>query len=75
MKAPTASWMSMPEVAAMRAAPGVDQARTTGTRVPQLRTAEPSPLATETAATHDAVCAASAPTAAAAASTSAMVEP
>ena len=75
MKAPTASWMSIPEVAAMSAAPGVDQASTTGTRVPQLRAAEPRPLATDTAATQDAVCAASAPTAAAAASTSAIVEP
>ena len=78
--APTASAIVTPVVAAIRAAPGVDHARTTGTRVRQLSQALPSALAMQTANTQLAVCSAMAPTAVAATAvaadrTSAMVEP
>ena len=74
-KAPTACGMVTPVVAAINAAPGVDHARTTGTRAHVERTAEPMALATLTARTQLAVCSGLAPTAAAAANTSAIVEP
>lgn len=67
--------MVTPVEAAIRAAPGVDQANTMGMRVHRLRPAEPMPLATLTAATQEAVCMGVAPTAAAAARTRAIVEP
>ena len=74
-KAPTPCAMVSPSVAAISAAPGVDQASTTGTRLCQDSSAEPAALPSEIARTQEAVCAGVAPSAAAAASTSAMVEP
>ena len=74
-KAPTASGIVTPVVAAISAAPGVDQASTTGTRFHADSQAEPTALASDTASTQLAVCPASAPTAKAAASTNAMVDP
>jgi hypothetical protein len=74
-KAPAASGKVTPSVAMTRAAPAVDHARTTGWRVHQLRAALPRPLASDTARTQEAVCAGLAPTATAAASTRASVEP
>ena len=74
-KAATASASVTPWVAAIRAAPGVDQASTTGTFVVIDKSAEPMALAKQTASTQLAVCSGLAPTAVAADSTSAMVEP
>ena len=62
-------------MAAISAAPGVDQASTTGTRLCQLSQADPAALPRQIASTQLAVCPGLAPSAAAAASTSAMVEP
>ncbi len=73
--APTPSAMVMPLVAAISAAPGVLQARTTGTRAQALSSALPAALARQIASTQLAVWAGVASRAAAAASTSTMVEP
>ena len=73
--APTASLIEMPLEAAISAAPGVDQASTIGIRFQVLSKAEPMALPKQIAATHEAACTGLAPTACAAASTSAMVEP
>ena len=73
--APTAPAMECPVEAAISAAPGVDQASTTGMRWVYDKNADPTALAMQTAKTQDAVCAGVAPTAAAAASTRAMVDP
>jgi hypothetical protein len=67
--------MSSPEVAATSAAPGVDQASTTGTLCQVDSTAAPTALARQIASTQLAVWLGLAPTAAAAARTSAMVDP
>ncbi len=67
-KAPTPSAKLMPWVAAMRAAPGVDQARTTGIFACQERRAEPTALPRLMARSQLAVCSGVAPSAVAAAS-------
>ena len=69
MKAPTPSAREMPDVAAISAAPGVDQARTTGTRDLKERSAEPAALPSDTARSQLAACDGVAPSAVAAAST------
>ena len=55
MKAPTASGMSRPEVDASRAAPGVDQAVSTGWRVHRLKTRLVMPMPRPRAHSHEAV--------------------
>ena len=56
-KAPTACGIVRPEVAATSAAPGVDQASTTGTRCQLDSSADPTALPRQTASTQLAVCA------------------
>jgi hypothetical protein len=69
MKAPIPSASVMSDVAAISAAPGVDQARTTGTRDCQERRADPAALPSDTARSQLAACAGVAPSAVAAART------
>ena len=73
--APTPCAMLRPVLPAISAAPGVDQASTTGLRVQKLRPAEPAALARLMARTQESVSSGLAPSAAAAARTSAMVPP
>ena len=69
--AETAARMPMPGVeAAIRAAPGVDQAATIGMRWPRLRISDEAAVARHMAAIHDVVSAVLAPIDCAAASTS-----
>ena len=62
-KAPIASGISTPEVEASRAAPGVDQAVSTGWRVHRLKARLVTPMPRPSAQSHEAVCAAVAPSA------------
>ena len=73
--APTASFMLIPVVAAIKAAPGVDHAKIIGTRLTKLSPAEPRAKAMQIAKTQLAVWAGLACKAAAAESTKAIVEP
>jgi hypothetical protein len=75
-KAPTAAGKVIaPPVAAIRAAPGVDQAVIAGMRRRKLSKALVAAMARHSAVTQDAVCPPSAPTARAAATTTARVPP